>query len=152
MSEARGIFFTKKTVWKMKWWVKITLLGVILVSIISFAKTILSYSFDYLAPLKMDAFPYEVAVVEGWISDAQIVEAARLIMKKAIPKVVVTGSSLEFCAEFMPADNHAALGALRLLKSGIKRENILEVVNKDNNKYSTKIVVDQDLLPLEISF
>lgn len=137
VSALKSVFFTKKTVWKLKWWVKITLLVGILVGILSGVKVILPYSFKYLAIRKTVASPYEVAVVEGWISDAQITTAAHIIMKNAISQVVVTGSKLEFCTEFMPVDHYAALGTLRLLKSGVQKANILEVVNEESKKFRT---------------
>ena len=93
--------------------------------------------YDFLSCKKLYDSPYDCAVVEGWISDSQIRQAAGLIMEKAISTIIVTGSVMEFCSEYMPADNYAEIGALRLVKAGIPVKNIIVSVGEDNKMFRT---------------
>ena len=61
----------------------------------------------------------DVAVMEGWICDHSIKEAAKYIISKNIKTVLVSGNHINDRSIFFPKNNYAQLGAL-LLKNELK--------------------------------
>ena len=76
-------------------------------------------------------------VVEGWVNDAALAEAARLWRTGAYTRLVTTGGPIERYASLFPSDNYAASAAETLEKEGIQAAEIAVVPAPPSNRERT---------------
>jgi len=67
----------------------------------------------------------EMIIIEGWMADAELKEAAKAIHPGQI--VITTGGPVTFGQKILQYENYAELGAARLIEYGISPEQIVTV-------------------------
>jgi hypothetical protein len=113
-------FFRKKEIWlptAQSW----AFLGVVL-AVLFFS------AIRYLYPFLAQQHPQpdaEMAIIEGWMADAELKEAAKAVRPGQI--VVTTGGPVVFAQKILQYDNYAELGAARLIAYGIPAEQIITI-------------------------
>lgn len=78
-----------------------------------------------------------MVIIEGWMADAELKEAAGFIRPGQI--VVVTGGPVVFAQKILQYDNYAELGAARLIEYGIPAESIVAIPAPDTQRDRTYV-------------
>jgi hypothetical protein len=125
-------FFRKKEVWVPTW--PVLLLLIFSVGGVFYGMT------QYLYPFLAQQHPVknaEMIIIEGWMADAELKEAAKAIRPGQI--VVTTGGPITFGQQILQYDNYADLGTARLIEQGIPAESIITIPAPDTPRDRTYV-------------
>lgn len=125
-------FFRKKEIWlptAQSW----AFLGVVL-AVLFFSA--IRYLYPFLAQ-QHPAPDAGMVIIEGWMADAELKEAAKAVRPGQI--VVVTGGPVVFAQKILQYDNYAELGAARLIEYGIPAESIVAIPAPDTQRDRTYV-------------
>lgn len=76
-------------------------------------------------------------IIEGWLADAELKEAAQSIHPGQI--VITTGGPVIFGQKILHYDNYADLGAARLVEYGVPAEQIVSIPAPDTQRDRTYV-------------
>lgn len=79
----------------------------------------------------------EIIIIEGWLADAELKEAAKFIRTGQI--VITTGGPVLFGQKILQYDNYAELGTARLIAFGIPAETIITIPAPDTQRDRTYV-------------
>ncbi len=79
----------------------------------------------------------EIVIIEGWLADAELKEAARAVRPGQI--VVTTGGPVTFGQKILQYDNYAELGTARLIEYGIPAASIITIPAPDTQRDRTYV-------------
>lgn len=77
----------------------------------------------------------EMVIIEGWLADAELAEAAKDIRPGQI--VVTTGGPVTFGEKILQYDNYAELATARLITLGIPAESIITIPSPETKRDRT---------------
>jgi hypothetical protein len=124
--------FRKKEVWVPTWPVFVLLL----LSVGGLLCGITEYLYPFLAQ-QHPVLNAEMIIIEGWMADAELKEAAKTICPGQI--VVTTGGPITFGQQILKYDNYAELGTARLIECGIPAESIITIPAPDTQRDRTYV-------------
>ncbi len=93
-----------------------------------------------LYPFLAQQHPYpsaEIVIIEGWMADAELKEAAKAICPGQI--VVTTGGPITFGQKFLNYSNYAEMATARLISAGIPAGNIITIPSPDTRRDRTYV-------------
>jgi hypothetical protein len=125
-------FVRKKEIWIPTWQ------GFILLFLLLGALTYASVR--HLYPFLAQNHPLpsvEIVIIEGWLADAELKEAAKAIHPGQI--IVTTGGPITFGQKILQYDNYATLATARLIALGIPAENIITAPAPDTQRDRTYV-------------
>jgi hypothetical protein len=125
-------FFRKKEVWLPTW--QGLVLGALLLG--GLFLSAIRHLYPFLAqhnPIENS----EMVIIEGWMADAEIKEAANAVRPGQI--VVITGGPITFGQQILQYDNYADLGTARLIECGIPAESIITIPAPDTPRDRTYV-------------
>lgn len=79
----------------------------------------------------------EMVIIEGWLADAELKEAAKFIRPRQI--VITTGGPVVFGQKILQYDNYAELATARLIALGIPSETIITIPAPDTQRDRTYV-------------
>jgi hypothetical protein len=122
----------KKEVWMPTW--KGFVLFFLLIGVIGYS------AIRHLYPFLAQNHPQpaaEIIIIEGWMADAELKEAANAIRPGQI--VVTTGGPVIFGQKILNYDNYAEMATARLIAMGISAETIITVPAPDTLRDRTYV-------------